>query len=247
MSAARAHVDAVLLDVDDTLVDTRAAFFAATRAVAGTWLPQLPADRRDEVALRWIADVGGHFRAFARGEITIAEQRRRRAADLQRTFGGAELDDEQFAAWYAVYDAAFRASWRLHEDAIALLDALDAAAVPYGALSNSSRELSVDKLARLGLADRLRLLVSPDDLGFGKPDPAVFRLACERLGSAPERTAYIGDELDHDAQAAQAAGLVGVWLDRRGGSPASVRPDGVLVVPVLADLPAVLDLAPHRR
>ncbi len=51
-----------------------------------------------------------------------------------------------------------------------------------GALSNSSRELSLAKLDRLGLADRLPLLASPDDLGFGKPDPQVFHLACARLG-----------------------------------------------------------------
>ena len=58
--------------------------------------------------------------------------------------------------------------------------------MPVGALSNSSRELSVAKLDRLGLAERLPLLVSPDDLGFGKPDPRVFaaglRAAGQRAG-----------------------------------------------------------------
>ncbi len=45
--------------------------------------PDVSADRHDEVARRWIADVGGHFRAYTRGEISIAQQRRRRADDLQ--------------------------------------------------------------------------------------------------------------------------------------------------------------------
>ncbi|MFL6098345.1 MAG: hypothetical protein ACJ71T_00145 [Actinomycetales bacterium] len=120
-------VDAVLLDIDDTLLDTRAAFFAAIHAVANTWLAHLEDERYDEVALRWIADVGGHFRSYTRGEISIIEQRRRRAADLQQTFRGAELDDVAFAAWDATYSAAFRESWRLHDDVVPFLNAVDAA------------------------------------------------------------------------------------------------------------------------
>lgn len=241
MTARR--VDAVLLDIDDTLLDTRAAFFAAIRAVAQTWLGHLGDDRYDDVALRWIADVGGHFRTFTRGEITIGEQRRRRAADLQDAFGGQPLDDAQFAEWDAAYRTAFRGAWHLHDDALPLLDALRDADVPVGALSNSSRELSVEKLARLGLTERLPLLVSPDDLGFGKPDPRVFALACQRLGSRPIRTAYVGDELDVDALGAADAGLVGVWLDRSGSG---ADPTGrVLRVSALADVPRALDLGGH--
>ncbi|MDF2808213.1 MAG: haloacid dehalogenase, partial [Cellulosimicrobium sp.] len=86
---------------------------------------------------------------------------------------------------------------------------------------------------------------------FGKPDPRVFAEACARLGTDPARTAYVGDELDVDARAARAAGLVGVWLDRpgtrRGGphpeDPESARASGVHVVHALADLPTTLGVA----
>jgi putative hydrolase of the HAD superfamily len=246
-SAPGPSVDGVLLDIDDTLVDTRRAFFAAIHAVSADWLSHLPEAGRDDVARRWIADVGGHFRTYTRGEISIAEQRRRRVDDLQQTFGGDHLDNEQFDQWFATYDAAFRAAWRLHDDALELLDRLEQAGVRFGALSNSSRALSIDKLAQLGLAERLPLLVSPDDLGFGKPDPRVFALACQRLGAEPARTAYVGDELDVDAQGARAAGLVGIWLDRPVQPPARASgpitsTDGVLVAHGLGDLSSLLDL-----
>ena len=233
------RVDAVLLDIDDTLLDTRAAFFAAIRAVAQTWLAHLGDDRYDDVALRWIADVGGHFRTYTRGEITIGEQRRRRAADLQDTFGGEPSTTRSSPSGMRRTARRSRSAWRLHDDALPLLDALRAAGVPVGALSNSSRELSVDKLARLGLTERLPLLVSPDDLGFGKPDPRVFELACQRLGSDPSRTAYVGDELDVDAHGAADAGLVGVWLDRSGSGE---DPTAECSVSGLADVPRALDL-----
>jgi putative hydrolase of the HAD superfamily len=214
--------------------------------VSESWLSHLPASRHDEVARRWIADVGGHFRTYTRGEISVQEQRRRRVADLHRTFGGPDLDEDRFAEWDAAYGLAFRAAWRLHDDTPALLDTLAAAGTAVGALSNSSQQLSVAKLERLGLTERLPLLVSPDDLGFGKPDPRVFALACTRLGTAPARTAYVGDELDVDAEAAARAGLVGVWLDRIGHREAAATvptpAEGVLMVRSLDDVPAVLDL-----
>jgi len=91
------------------------------------------------------------------------------------------------------------------------------------------------------------MLVGVDTLGVGKPDPAVFLEAARRLGTDPARTVYVGDELDIDAAAAAAAGLVGIWLDRPGGRRVHVHDRevaaaGVPVITTLAELPALLGL-----
>jgi putative hydrolase of the HAD superfamily len=39
-----------------------------------------------------------------------------------------------------------------------------------------------------------------------KPDPAIFRLALERLGVSSERTLHVGDS-DADEEGARAAGI----------------------------------------
>ncbi len=52
------RLDGVLLDVDDTLVDTRAAFEEALAQVARVYLPDLPADRIADVLEAWRADRG---------------------------------------------------------------------------------------------------------------------------------------------------------------------------------------------
>jgi putative hydrolase of the HAD superfamily len=246
-SRSRPVVEGVLLDLDDTLIDTQAAFRTATRAVATRWLPHLDDQAVVEAARRWARDPGGHFRAYTRGELGFLEQRRRRVTDLHAAYGGPVLDDDEFGRWEAVYDAAFRAAWALHEDVAAFLDELAESGVATGALTNATREISLAKLDRLGLADRLTLLVSPDDLGVGKPDRQVFQLACDRLGTAPERTAYVGDELDIDAQGARAAGLVGIWLDRLGPRSQGPAPatDGVLVARTLRDVSRLVDLGGH--
>ena len=80
------------------------------------------------------------------------------------------------------------------------------------------------KVDRLGLAGRFALVLSSDRLGSGKPDPAAYRAACERLGAEPALTGYV-DDSRRDAGGAALAGLQSCWLDRarRGGAPAGQR------------------------
>lgn len=232
------RVSGVLLDIDDTIIDTRTAFAVAMDHVFGVWLPHLDEPRRHAALRQWALDPAGHFRAFTRGELTFAEQRRLRAEALHAAFEGPGLDDETFRRWDDGYEAAFRAAWRALPDGVELLDLLRGQGVPFGALTNMGASYQREKLAAVGLAD-VRVLVTTDDLGRGKPDPAVFRLACERLGLPPGEVAYVGDELDVDARGARDAGLVGVWVDRHGSGE---RPDDVPFVTSLRELPDVVRL-----
>jgi putative hydrolase of the HAD superfamily len=241
------RVDGVLLDIDDTLVDTRAAFAHALAVVADRYLPHLGGDRADELLAAWRADRGGHYRAYTRGETDHRSQRMARANDLHAQFGGPELDDGDYQRWDELFEAGFVAGWAAHDDAGRCIDALLAAGIRVGAVTNAATAYQTGKLARTGLGDRVPVLVGVDTFGVGKPDPRVFLGACERLGTDPARTAYVGDELDVDAAAAAAAGLVGVWLDRPGGRRVPVpdgaaRAAGVLVLHSLDGLPAAVQL-----
>jgi putative hydrolase of the HAD superfamily len=240
-------VDGVLFDIDDTLVDTRAAFATALATIARQYLPDVSPDRDTEILTFWRADANEHFARYTRGEIGVREQRMSRANELHDEFGGRRLDDAGFAAWDDVFDTSFRAAWSAHDDVDAVLARLLDAGLHVGALTNAAFAYQTDKLDRTGLADRVPLLVGVDTLGFGKPDPRVFLEACRRLGTDPARTAYVGDELDVDASAARAAGLTGIWLDRPGGrrlpiSAEQIAESGVLVVRSLDELPAALGL-----
>ena len=207
-------ITAVLLDIDDTLVDTRGAFRHALAVVAERHLPG-PADADALVAV-WRADANGWYRAFTRGEVGYREQRMRRANELHALFGGPDMDDSAFDAWDEEFEAAFQSGWLAHADAVELLDAFDAAGIVYGAVSNAAVAYQTAKLAHAGL-DRVPMLVGTDTFGVGKPDPRVFLEGARLLGAQPASAGYVGDELDIDARAAIAAGLgLGVWIDRPG-------------------------------
>ncbi len=232
---------AVLLDVDDTLVDTRAAFRAALAHVLGEWLPHLDAAGREAAVAHWVRDASGHFRAYTRGEVGFTAQRRARATELHAAFGGPVLDDAAAQRWDDGYEGAFRGAWRACDDATPLLDALNAAGLLVGAVTNMPASYQLDKLAAVGLLERMPLVVGIDSTGVGKPDGRIFLRACERLGVAPSEAAYVGDEVDVDARGARDAGLLGVWLDRHGSGQV---PGDVPVIGALTELPGLLGLAP---
>jgi putative hydrolase of the HAD superfamily len=253
-------IDGILFDVDDTLVDTKGAFAAALAAVRLEYLPHVPPEREPEILSHWRTDPGGYYRRYTSGELDHVTQRRLRAVLLHETFGGAPVTESLFAAWDALFWGTFEKSWNAHEDAVAAVQAVVAAGIRVGVVTNAATELQERKLELAGLTG-LPVLVGVDTLGFGKPDPRVFLEGARRLGTEPARTAYVGDEPTVDALAAYEAGLAGVWLDRAGHrrgpgygggpplpdgvlrdaqDPDALRAAGVLVIETLAELPAAL-------
>jgi epoxide hydrolase-like predicted phosphatase len=54
--------------------------------------------------------------------------------------------------------------------------------------------------------DLFELVVDSCDVGLRKPDPAIFRLTCERLGVAPEGAVFLDDTRRH-VETARSVGL----------------------------------------
>lgn len=250
----RRPVRAVLFDLDDTLLDTAAAFAAAVAAVAKEFLPHLESSRYGEVLATWRADIDGHYQAHVDGLVDYRTQRFARAQQIQQLFGGEDLDDARYRRWTELWDAAFSSSWAVFDDTIAALAGLQAGGVAVGCVTNAAEAQQRAKLAAVGLTDTVPLLVTLDTFGFGKPDPRVFHEAVRRLGVAPGEVLYVGDEPVIDARGAAAAGLRGVWLDRpgrrrghQGEDPEALRADGIAVVEDLGGVLALLDLEPRPR
>ena len=225
----------VLFDVDDTLVDHS----GAQRNAIVSYLASLGLDHDASAVRRWRAAEERHFGRHLTGELTFQGQRRARVREMLAAHGGADLDDAAADAWFAGFTTRFEAAWTTYDDVAAALDMVASRELVVGIVTNVGAERQRRKLEIVGLGDRFDVVVGLDTLGFGKPDPRVFRHACELLGTQPRDTVFVGDRLDHDAVGARDAGLRAVWLDRSGMAGADV-PDGVTRVASLAELEAVL-------
>ena len=85
------------------------------------------------------------------------------------------------------------------------LERLRAAGLRLACVTNKAAEFTAPLLEKTGLAPFFGALVTADQVGARKPDPAAFLHACRLLGVAPEESAAIGDSAN-DALAARAAG-----------------------------------------
>jgi putative hydrolase of the HAD superfamily len=217
----------VLFDLDDTLLDG----YAAWETGLAQLLRRCP--EADPLAARsaWSEANEEYFPRYLSGELTFDEHRTARmrwwAGQLDVEIApGAELD------WFAVYRAGYEAGWCAYSDVAPCLAAL--ASLPKAIITNGDSVQQHRKVDVLGIRPAFKVVLASGDIGIAKPDPRIFRHAAQALGVEPRRCVYVGDKRDTDAQAATAAGMTGIWLNR-AKRPAPDT-DAVLEIATLADL-----------
>jgi putative hydrolase of the HAD superfamily len=98
-------------------------------------------------------------------------------------------------------------------------------------LTNGNGAAQRRKVDRFGLAHWFDVILIEGELGYGKPDERVYRLALERLDVVPASAWMVGDNLEWDVAAPQRLGILGIWIDARGmGVPRGhvARPDRII-------------------
>jgi putative hydrolase of the HAD superfamily len=98
-------------------------------------------------------------------------------------------------------------------------------------LTNGAAQPQRQKIQRFGLAHFFTTILIEGELGYGKPEEAVYRRALEDLGLPPEAVWSVGDHLEWDVAAPQQLGMLGIWHDVRaqGLPPTSpVIPDRII-------------------
>jgi len=203
---AGAPIQAVTLDLDDTLWPVLPALQLADQAV-DDWLRQ----HHPEVACRWPIEAMRELRA------RIADERPELAHDfttqrrltMQHAFDACGIDEAPVEALWEIYFAA-RNSVQLYPDSLPALQRI-AARLPLASLTNGNADLE-----RVGIHRHFAHHVCARDSGVAKPDPRIFLAAAERLGIAPQQILHVGDDPALDVVGAREAGLRTAWINRRG-------------------------------
>ncbi|ELZ46427.1 HAD-superfamily hydrolase, subfamily IA, variant 1 [Halorubrum californiense DSM 19288] len=133
------------------------------------------------------------------------------------------------AAALAAGDAywnGFLAAMSLCDGVEGVLDALDAAGTDVAVVTNLTTRVQLRKLVRLGLDDRIDLLVTSEEVGREKPSALPFTSALAELDCRPSEAVAVGDNVEADVAGANALGVDSALFVADGDAPAEGELDG---------------------
>ena len=181
-------IRAALIDLDGTLLDTAPDLAAAVNAMlAELGLSALPA---------------ATVREFIGSGIVRLVERSLQAAGLSLPCAQLERALRSFGAHYRRLNGSSSAPY---PGVVEGLERMRARGLRLACVTNKAAAFTAPLLDKSGLAPFFDAVVTADQAGARKPDPAAFLYACHLLGISPEQSAVIGDSAN-DAVAARAAG-----------------------------------------
>jgi putative hydrolase of the HAD superfamily len=223
----------VIFDLDDTLIIEEEVARSSLRHAAGL-LPDHDPHRVEEVVLatarrlwragpysRLCGDLGiasweGLWATFEGGHPVLDDlrdwARSYRPEVWRQALEALEVEDPGLAdALSDSYVESQRGGHRLIDGADRTVRTLTGSR-RLGLLTNGPADIQRLKFEATGLGDCFDAVVVSGEVGIGKPDPAVFAYAIDRLGASPRDTVMVGDSWERDVLGALGAGLSAVWV-----------------------------------
>ena len=206
--------DAVLFDLDGTLIDTAPDMGGALNNL-------LREEKRDPLPLEQLRPY------VSQGGLV-----------LTRIGFGEHVEESEIEPLRQRFLTHYRAivadNSRLFDGFEAVLQRLEARGIPWGIVTNKPGFLTDPLLEQLDITPRVGCVVSGDTLPTRKPDPAPMLYAAKQIGVASSECIYIGDDL-RDVQAGQGAAMKTIAAAYGyiipGDDPASWGADGIIYTP----------------
>jgi len=226
-----AFPQAILVDLDDTILDDSGSVEDGWRVACRDAARQAGLDA--EALFIAIMGIREWFWADpARHQEGRMDLKAASLGIVQRALLSLGLDRPALAAEMADAYRDFRdAAIRPFPGAIEALESLRHDGVRLALLTNGSGPAQRAKIERFGLASYFDSILIEGEFGVGKPDPRVYASAMKALGTRPDQTWSVGDNLEWDVGGPQRLGVYGIWVDyARIGlmAKAEVRPDRIV-------------------
>jgi putative hydrolase of the HAD superfamily len=206
-------IQAVLFDLDDTLFDHHGCARESLAVVqqAHEALRAMPFEALERAHAGFLEELHGDVML---GRVPLEAARIERFRRLLRA-AGTEGRPDVAGEIAAMYRDTYRARRRTVAGAAALMAAIKRHA-RVGIVSNNLLDEQQEKLQVCGLVPFVDALVVSAEARVSKPDPAIFRMALDRLHVEPAHSVMVGDSWTADVEGARAAGIRAIWFNPSG-------------------------------
>lgn len=176
---------AVLFDLDGTLIDTAPEFIAITM-------------RLREEALLPAIDEALIWRSVSNGAVGMVQA----SLQIDSSHPHFERWRERFLTYY---EAGLGALSEPYPGLIDLVTQLQKNQIKWGVVTNKLARFANPLMDNMPFRPAAGVIVTPDDVSQPKPHPEALLLACRELQCSPAKTIFVGDHL-RDIEAGRAAG-----------------------------------------
>lgn len=231
-------VRVLFFDLDDTLFDTGGCMAAALVVTGALARERFPALAEEQLRATYYAVLREVDAQLVAGQLAFATAEALHLHRWNTILTRCGVDVAHAPTFAACYRRARQENYRLFADVPEVLPVL----TRYRAalLTNGPGDMQREKIAAVAIERWIPAVYISGEIGFWKPDPAIFRHALAAMACTAEEAVMVGDSLPNDIAGAAALGMRTVWVNRYGHQlPAEFRPDAVITD--LHGLAAVLE------
>ncbi|MFJ5764359.1 HAD family hydrolase [Lysinibacillus sp. NPDC093210] len=224
-----AIIEAVLFDLDGTLLDREKSLIAFVSHQYERLTPKLSSIPKEDYISRFIElDNNGYawkdkvykqlINEFNLTDCTVKEL----------------LDD--YVSSFKYYCKPFS---RLHS----MLNELKQQNIKLGMITNGKGQFQLDNIRALGIEQNFEVILISEWEGIKKPNPEIFDRALAKLQVSAASSMFVGDHALNDIEAAQNIGMVAVW--KRNDASPTVKAE--YIIDELSEIPTLVQKMIFRK
>jgi putative hydrolase of the HAD superfamily len=191
-------INAILFDLDDTLLDRSKTFDLYCEYLVNKFFPNTIQNKGDIILkIKGMDRNGYENRNIFYEKIIDTWNLKHKAEELENN-------------WFEQFDTFAVPENKLMDTLKYLTNRKYKLAI----ITNGSNSMQNRKIDALGIRTYFDEIIISSDVGMKKPDKNIFLLTCDKLKILPSEAVYIGDNYEVDILGAVDAGLKAIWINK---------------------------------
>lgn len=199
-------IKAALIDLDDTLTDTKALYKEALKECYTLFVNYT----NSQIKYDKFLDLYNQAREETYSLVPTAAAKHNRAIYFQKLIENLDLQTD-FELVYQLYNAYYDYVYKnmnMFPEAYTLLNWLKENKKKIVLVSNGNAHVRLEKIHALGLDTYLDYMVSSEEVGVGKPSSQPYLVALNKAHVHPDECVMIGNSAKADIYGANRLGII---------------------------------------
>lgn len=222
---------AIIFDLDDTIISLKGTANDTWKIICSEYC-KLNKRIDYEILYKTITDTRLAFWDDKKSnEIGRKNQKAARREIVRRVFEKLKLPTNDIEGVADSFSERRLEALKLFPNVIETLEFIKSKAIMTTLITNGDGKIQRYKIEKFNLEKYFDYTFIETEIGYGKPEEKIYKLALDKMNVSPQNTWSIGDNLIWDVKAPQNIGIYGIWVDfENTGLPkdTDIKPDRII-------------------